>query len=76
MRGIKMTHNDFICIENQADILNRILEKKYLQIELENQKKQTWNLFLKRLYNLVIFLLFLLMTLISLFAYFKITSLS
>ena len=71
-----MTHKDFICIENQADILNRILEKKYLQIELENQKKQTWNLFLKRLYNLVIFLLFLLMTLISLFAYFKITGLS
>lgn len=71
-----MTNNDFVSIENQADILNRILEKKYLQIELENQKKQLWNLFLKRFYNLVIFLLFLLMTLISLFAYFKITSLS
>ncbi|MEL0124729.1 MAG: hypothetical protein VW827_03590 [Alphaproteobacteria bacterium] len=71
-----MTDNDFVSIENQADILNRVLEKKYLQIELENQKKQLWNLFLKRFYNLVIFLLFLLMTLISLFAYFKITSLS
>lgn len=71
-----MTDNDFVSIENQADILNRVLEKKYLQIELENQKKELWNLFLKRFYNLVIFLLFLLMTLISLFAYFKIISLS
>lgn len=71
-----MSNDDFVQIGNQAGILNRILEKKYLQIELENQKKQTLNLFLKRLYNLILFLLFLLIILCSSYAYFKIAGLS
>ena len=67
-----MNREEFIEIQDgDIAILNSVLNKKNIQLEIEIQKKKNWNFFLKWSSYLTLCLFFLVIIYLTIHAYFE-----